>query len=42
MLQVLVIGAGAMGRTHAAAYAFMPGVKLAGIADIRVEEAQQS
>ncbi|WP_202618979.1 hypothetical protein [Paenibacillus sp. EZ-K15] len=42
MLQGLVIGAGTMGRTHGAAYASMPGVKLAGIADIRVEEAQQS
>lgn len=41
MLQVLVIGAGAMGRTHAAAYASMPDVQLAGIADIRTEEAQQ-
>ncbi|WP_127594275.1 Gfo/Idh/MocA family protein [Paenibacillus lautus] len=41
MLQVLVIGAGAMGRTHAAAYASMPGVKLAGIADIQAEKAQQ-
>ena len=38
MLQVLVIGAGTMGRTHAAAYASMPGVKLAGIADIRAEK----
>lgn len=41
MLQVLVIGAGTMGRTHAAAYTSMPGVKLAGIADIRAEKAQQ-
>ncbi|MBX4147402.1 Gfo/Idh/MocA family oxidoreductase [Paenibacillus lautus] len=41
MLQVLVIGAGAMGRTHAAAYASMPGVKLAGIADIQTEKAHQ-
>ena len=41
MLQVLVIGAGTMGRTHAAAYASMPGVKLAGIADIRAEKAQR-
>ncbi|MGG4102963.1 hypothetical protein AAXB25_03445 [Paenibacillus lautus] len=41
MLQVLVIGAGTMGRTHGAAYASMPGVKLAGIA-VRMEEAQQS
>ncbi|RAR44996.1 Gfo/Idh/MocA family protein [Paenibacillus sp. MDMC362] len=41
MLQVLVIGAGTMGRTHATAYASMPGVKLAGIADIRTEKAQQ-
>lgn len=41
MLQVLVIGAGTMGRTHADAYASMPGVKLAGIADIRTEKAQQ-
>ncbi|PJN56252.1 hypothetical protein PAEVO_29750 [Paenibacillus sp. GM2FR] len=41
MLQVLVIGAGAMGRTHAAAYASMPDVQLAGIADIQTEKAQQ-
>lgn len=41
MLQVLVIGAGTMGRTHAAAYASMPGVKLAGIADIRTDKAHQ-
>ncbi|MFB4326245.1 Gfo/Idh/MocA family oxidoreductase [Paenibacillus sp. BR1-192] len=41
MLHVLVVGAGAMGKTHAAAYASMPGVKLAGIADIRLEKARQ-
>lgn len=33
MIHVLVIGAGAMGSTHAAAYAAMPNVHLAGIAD---------
>ncbi|KOR90089.1 Gfo/Idh/MocA family protein [Paenibacillus solani] len=41
MLQVLVIGAGTMGRAHAAAYASMPGAQLIGIADIRMEQAQQ-
>lgn len=33
MINVLVIGAGTMGRTHAEAYAAMEGVRLAGIAD---------
>lgn len=38
MIHVLVIGAGSMGSTHAAAYAAMDNVKLAGIVDIQTEK----
>ncbi|NRF95725.1 Gfo/Idh/MocA family oxidoreductase [Paenibacillus frigoriresistens] len=38
MFHVLVIGAGTMGSTHAAAYAAMDNVKLVGIVDIQTEK----
>lgn len=41
MITVLVVGAGAMGRTHASAYAVMPDVQLVGIADINEEKGQK-
>ena len=39
MLHVLVIGAGTMGKVHSHAYAAMENVKLAGIVDIRADQA---
>lgn len=39
MLKVAVIGAGTMGKTHAAAYAEMPNAELVGIVDMRLAAA---
>jgi len=39
MLHVLVIGAGTMGKVHSQAYAAMENVRLAGIVDIRADQA---
>lgn len=41
MIQVLILGAGTMGRAHAAAYHSMPEVRLAGIADIQPGKAAE-
>ncbi len=40
MLQVGVIGAGALGQHHARLYASLPGVRLAGVCDLRAEVGQ--
>ncbi|MGG4034940.1 Gfo/Idh/MocA family oxidoreductase [Paenibacillus cisolokensis] len=40
MRHVLLIGAGTMGSTHAAAYGAMPDVRVAGIVDIRRDQAE--
>ncbi len=41
MQKIALIGAGGMGRTHAAAYADMPNVELAGIYDTDENAARQ-
>lgn len=41
MFRVLVVGAGTMGSVHAKAYSTMKNVTLAGIADIRKEQAER-
>ncbi|GAE08531.1 NADH-dependent dyhydrogenase [Paenibacillus sp. JCM 10914] len=41
MLHVLLVGAGTMGRTHAAAYSSMKDVKLAGIVDVQQAKANK-
>lgn len=40
MIRVAVIGAGAMGRNHARVLAEMPGARLAGVADVALEAAE--
>ena len=41
MVRVGVIGAGFMGKTHAAAYARIPGVEVAAVVDAELERAKQ-